>query len=168
MTMYELLKLTFDICLFKRGPQDMPASYTLMKLLMVAYVVTSILILYLSVNLLDAVLQALVEVVLIVSLSWLILFFSGRPTRFLQTTNALISTDALISLFALPAMATLVSQQSGLAFFSMIALMLWHGGVCAHIFCHALEKPFSFALAIALLYILTSYIVIDTLFFSKT
>jgi len=166
--MYELLKLTFDICLFKKGPQDMPASYLLMKLLIVAYIGTSVLILALSVDLLNAVLQALTEVSLMLGLSWLILFFSSRSARFLQATNALIATDTLISLFALPAMATLVSQQSGLAFFSMIALMLWHGGICAHIFSHTLEKSFSFSLGIAVLYILTSYTVIDALFFIET
>ena len=75
-----------------------------------------------------------------------------------------MATDALISFFALPAMATLVGQGTGLAFIAIILLMIWHWAVSGHIFSKALEQPFTFGLGVAFLYILVSYQVMAFLF----
>lgn len=163
--MYELLKLYFDICLFRKGPQDVPFSGSIFRLLILVYASVSFLIMILSNNSLNALLQVLVEVMLILGLSWVILFFAKRPARYHQTASALLGTDALISLFSIPAMATLVGQGTLLAFIVIVLLMIWHWVVSGHIFCNALEQSFTFGLGIAFLYILTSYIVMDFLFF---
>ena len=163
--MYELIKLFFSICLLNRGPQDIPVSNWLLRLLIIVYACVSFLILFLSSDVFNAVLQVVVEVVLILSITWMILFYAKKSPRFQQTVSALMATDALISLFALPAMATLIGQGTAVAFFVIIFLMVWHWLVSGHIFSNALDQPLTFGLGVAFLYILFSYIVMDTLFF---
>lgn len=162
--MYEFLKLFFDICLFKKGPQDIPASNVLLRLLIPFYASVSFLLLILNSNGLNAAMQVLVEIMLILGSTWIILFIARKPARYQQTASALMATDALISFFALPAMATLVGQGAGLAFLAIIMLMIWHWAISGHIFSNALEKPFTFGLGVAFLYILVSYQVMALLF----
>lgn len=162
--MYEFLKLFFDICLFKKGPQDIPASNVLLRLLIPFYASVSFLLLILNSDGLNAAMQVLVEIMLILGSTWIILFIARKPARYQQTASALMATDALISFFALPAMATLVGQGAGLAFLAIIMLMIWHWAISGHIFSNALEKPFTFGLGVAFLYILVSYQVMALLF----
>jgi len=162
--MYELLKLFFDICLFKKKPQDIPASTWLFRFLISIYLATSFLLLMLSTDSFNALQQAFVEVLLILGFSWVILRISKRSARYQQTVCALMATDAIISFFAMPAMATLAIQGSGLAFLVIISLMIWHWLVSGHIFSDALDQPFTFGLGIAFLYILSSYQVMALLF----
>jgi len=162
--MYELLKLFFEICLFKKGPQDIPGSKGLLPLLIPVYASVSFLLLKLSTGWLNAAMQVLVEILLILGATRIILFLARKPARYQQTASALMATDALISFFALPAMATLVGQGAGLAFIVIIMLMIWHWAISGHIFSKALEQPFTFGLGVAFLYILVSYQVMALLF----
>lgn len=162
--MFELLKLFFDICLLKKGPQDVPGFSSLFRLLILVHASVSFVILRLNTDSADAAWQVLVEVVLILALTWLILFFARKSFRYQQTASALLGTDTVISFIAIPAMATLVTYGTGLAFFTIVLLMIWHWVVSGHIFSQALDQPFAFGLGIAFLYILVSYQVIGLLF----
>ena len=162
--MYELILLFFDICLFRKGPQDVPVSKWLLRFLVIAYIAVSFVLSLMTVNTGDALLHATVEVTLIVAFSWGVLLIARRTARFLQTACALLATDAVISFFAIPAMATLAGQGAGLAFLVIILLMLWHWAVSGYIFSKALQQPVSFGLGVAFLYILTSYQVMALLF----
>ncbi len=166
--MYELIKLFFSICLFKKGPEDVPGSNFLLSLLIPVYFCVSYLVLSLSNDQINTVLQVLVEVILILGISWVILFLSKKPERYQQTASALMGTDTIISFFALPAMATLIGQGSSFAFIFVVLLMIWHWVVSGHIFSHALEQPIGFGLGVAFLYMLTSYQVMGFLFFVQT
>jgi len=162
--MFELLKLFFDICLLKKGPEDVPGFSALLRLLILVHVSISFIVLKLNINSTDAAWQVLAEVILILGLTWPILFIANKPARYLQTTSALLGTDAVISFIAIPAMATLISHGTGLAYFSVILLMIWHWVISGHIFSHALDKPFAFGLGVAFLYILVSYQITALLF----
>jgi len=162
--MYAFLKLFFGICLLKKGPQDIPVSSCLLFLLIPIYAIISFLILALSTDTFNALVQIFVEILLVLGFSKVILYFARKPERYLQTTCALMATDTLISLFAFPAMVSLVGQNSALAFFSIMLLMFWHWIVSGHIFSHAVEQPLTFGLGVAFLYILVSYQVMGFLF----
>jgi len=155
--MYSLIKLLFDICLLQKGPQDIPVSTGLLTLLIPTYAGISFLILILSSDAITAILQVFVEVFLVLASCKVILSLAKKTERYQQTACALLATDSLISLFALPAMASLIGQGSALAFFSIVSLMLWHWIVSGHIYSHALDQPFTFGLGVAFLYILASY-----------
>ena len=162
--MYELVLLFFQIAIFQKGPQDVPASSFVLKLLLPVYVLINYLILLLNGAVSTAVLQILADFTLIVLFCWPLLYFSGKTARFPQTLAAMIGTDIIISFFALPAIATLNVHANNLAYFSMLALVLWHWLVSGHIIRHALDRPLFFGLGLALLYIMLSSQVMAALF----
>ncbi|MDF1584090.1 MAG: hypothetical protein RQ733_00255 [Methyloprofundus sp.] len=163
--MYHYLALIFNICLFKQGPQDIPYSQTILRLSVIGYAIISFMLIQMSVSELSALLQVAVELIIIFSFSSLALTLAKKRQRFLQTTCALLGTDALISLFAMPAIASLsINPNNGLAFLAMLALMIWHWVITAHIIRHALSQSFSFALGIAFLYIFSAYQIMGVLF----
>ncbi|MGZ4979663.1 MAG: hypothetical protein ACXV8O_21225 [Methylobacter sp.] len=163
--MFEVIKLLFDICLFKKGPQDLPPSLWLVRLLAVLDVIVSFLMISLHADWLNSLLQAIVGTLLIVGFSWLMLYVSRKPERFYQTCGALLGTDAVISFLALPGMASMtIGRGALLAFTVTIVLMVWHWAVTGHIFRNALGQTWTFSLGLAFLFILGSYQVVALLF----
>lgn len=162
--MYELLNLVFAICIFKKGPQDIPVSSALIRLLLPIYAAISFLILILTTRWLDAILQVLVEIILILGISWTIVSFVNKTARYQQTACALVATDALISFIALPAISALTVQSNGLFYIYIILLTVWHWAVSGYIFSHTLEQPLVLGLAVSFMYVLTAYQVIEAIF----
>lgn len=163
--MFEIIKRLFDICQFKKGPQDLPPQAILLALLLASNGVVSFLMLDMSHDVLRSLIQAATGLILDMSFSAICLFCYGKLARFKQTASAMLGTDALISFFALPVMATLMLGQGGLAgFLLMLALIIWHWAVIGHIMRHALNQHLSFGLGLALLYLLASYQVMALLF----
>ncbi len=162
--MTKLITLFIEICAFKKGPQDVPASQALLSLLTFLYLVISALILALNMPTHEALLQALVETLLVLTFPWLMLRIAHKPERYLKTVSAVLGSDILISLCALPALSSLSVQVTPLGFAAVIMLMLWNWAVTGHIFKHALSQPFLFGLGVALLYFLLSYQIIGMLF----
>ena len=162
--MYQLIQLFFEIAILRKGPQDVPATPWLLRLILPVYVTVNVLILLLNSDLSTALQQIAVDFLLITGFSWPLLYFAGKPARFRQTLCALLGTDTVISFFAIPAVASLNTQANELAFFAMLVLMVWHWLVTGHIFRHALDRPLFFGLGLALLYILISSQVMALLF----
>jgi len=163
--MYTYLNLLFNICLFKKGPQDIPYSIALLRLSLIAYTLISYLLIRLSIESLKALLQVGVEIILVIGFAYLLLALSNKLNRFVQTCCTFLGSDALITLCAMPVIASL-SIDSGniLALFAMLAMMIWHWLVTAHIIRHAINQSFSFSLGIAFLYIFSAYQIIGVLF----
>ena len=162
--MYQLIVLFFEISILRKGPQDVPTSPWLLRLMFVPYLLINLLILLLDGSLLHALMQIGVETALMVGFSYPLLYFSGKTARFPQTLTALLGTDSVISLCAIPAVASLGTQIGDVAFIAMMVLMGWHWLVNGHIFRHALDRPLLFGLALAFLYILISSQVMSLLF----
>ncbi len=162
--MYQLIVLFFEIAILRKGPQDVPPSPWMLRLILPVYIAVNLLILQLNGEWPTAILQIVIDFLLLVGFSWPLLYFAGKPARFRQTLCALLGTDTVISFFAIPAVASLNSQTNDLAFFAMLALMGWHWLVSGHIFRHALDRPLFFGLGLALLYILISSQVMALLF----
>lgn len=162
--MYELILLFFQIATFRKGPQDIPASSVVLQLVLPVYVVINFLILYINGALSTALLQIAVDFAMIVLFCWPLLYTSGKTARFPQTLAAMVGTDVVISFFALPAIATLNTHANDLAYYSMLALVLWHWLVSGHIIKNALDRSLFFGLGLALLYIMLSSQVMAALF----
>lgn len=162
--MYELTLLFFRIATFRNGPQDVPASPWLLKLLLPIYIVFNYLILLLNGTASTAPLQIAVDFAMMAGFIWPLLYFAGKTSRFRQTLDAMLGTDILISVFALPVIASLNSYPNQLAYFAMIGLMIWHWVISGHIFRHALDRPLMFGMMVALLYIMLSAQVMAALF----
>ncbi|MFZ2406716.1 MAG: hypothetical protein WAW41_16400, partial [Methylobacter sp.] len=139
--MFEIIKLLFDICLFKKGPQDLAPSVWLLRILAVVDVIVSYLMVSIHADWLNSLLQAIVSVVLVVGFSWLMLYLARKWERFYQTTSALLGADAVISFIALPGMASMtIGTGAFFAFIITIALMIWHWAVTGHIIRNALGQ----------------------------
>ena len=163
--MFNIIKLLFDICLFKKGPQDVPYSVGLLWILLGFYVVIRALMLNIRFDMLTVLLQVVVEVLLVAGFSWMLLALVAKRHRLCQVTAAFLGTDALISFVVLPAIATMALGQGGLlVFLVMLVLIGWHWAVTGHIIHNALEQNLSFSLGLAFLYLLGSYQVMALLF----
>jgi hypothetical protein len=156
--MSEIIKLLLDICLFKKGPQDIPFSLWLFRVLFVVDVCVSFLMVSIHTNWFPSLLQAIVSTALIITFSGFMLYLARKRERFNQVTSAFLGTDALISFFALPGMASMAFGNAALlAFIVTITLMIWHWAITGHIIRNALGQTWAFSLGVAFLYLLGSY-----------
>ena len=156
--MFELIKLFFDICLLKKGPQDVPHSVFVFWLALVFYAIAGLLLLYLSTGLMNSIIQLLVEIALILGFTGGMLIATGKFSRFFQTVSAMLGADGVISFLGLPVFSSLmIGEMSMLPFFALIGLMIWHLFVMGHIFRHALNKSYGFGLGLAFLYLFSTY-----------
>jgi hypothetical protein len=97
--MWKLLQTFVDIALWRKGPQDLPASRFLAALILVAYIVAS----FVQVRLLDLHLRSAlviiaVDVTMMVAWVWAVLAFFGRSQRFIQTFTAMLGVGVLLAL----------------------------------------------------------------------
>jgi hypothetical protein len=93
------LKAFLDIVLWRRGPQDLPASRMLLWLTAAAYVAVSILQLMLLEEPMAAWLVFVVlDPVLLAAGVYLLLKLFGKTDRFLQTATAVLGTGAVLGL----------------------------------------------------------------------
>jgi hypothetical protein len=163
--MYDILKLLFEICLFKKGPQDLPYSVWLLRLLIFIYAVVRFLMLAIHTVWLNAFLQIIVEIVLTIGFSWVILYVHRTLNRFYQVSSAFLGTDTLINFLALPGILTMEIGRGGwIVFVIMLGLIAWQCAVIAHIIHNALDQKLMFSFGLAILYLLASYQVINLLF----
>ena len=140
-----LFNLFLDICLFRKGPQDAPASATLLKLCLLAYGLTSLLVLLIGTPAPLALLQILLDMVLLSGLLYLALILYRHPRRFEQTLSALTGVGTLMSLLALPLIVWISGQSTGgdaqLPALLLLALMAWSIAIMAHILRCAFNAP---------------------------
>lgn len=165
--MFEILRLFYDIALFKKGPQDVPFSPLLTRWTLLAYAAISYLMLFMSSHLFAALLEMAADIGLLMIFIRVALAWVHKSERYQQTFCALLGTDALITLAAMPATAVMLVPSGDIAvlgLFIVITLMLWHWAVIGHILSHALDQTLGFGLGLALLYIMTAYQLINLLF----
>jgi hypothetical protein len=167
--MLEIVKLFYQLSLFKKAPQDIPYSLILTRLMLLIYTAISFLLFFMSAPWFKAILQVVTDLSVMLIFTRILLFWVGKTERYQQTLSALLGTDALISFCALPATASLITPTTAngltlFAFLMVVGLMLWHWAVVGHIFRHALSQSLSFGLGIALLYMMTAYQVMGFLF----
>ena len=143
--MRALFDLFFDICLFRKGPQDVPAGMALLKLCLLGYALAGLAMLLLSTPFPVAILQILLDLVLMAGLLHLALLARRHPRRFEQTLSALTGTGTLMGLLMLPLVTWIVWQSSAgdvqLPWLLLLGLTAWSIAIMAHILRHALDLP---------------------------
>jgi hypothetical protein len=167
--MSRLIRLWFDICLLRAGPQDLPYSRELLGLAMGGYTLASLLLSLPEYPPLVAAQLALVDAALLVVFAATALILGRKFARLNQTLMALSGTGMLLGLFALPVIQLLPPDQPGgepspLAGLLWLAMFGWNLVVVAHIMRHALSAGFLVAIGIAALYTLLAMQIIDALF----
>lgn len=157
--MNPLLKQLVEICLLRRGPQDLPYSIPLTRGL-VAVGVGLDLIYAALLDLPQPLPRILLSLALLLALPWLLLNLRQRRERYVQTLAALAGTSLLftvvflpLALFAagLPPIVPDVAPTPGQLLFGWLTLGLvgWKLAVNGHILRQALDWPYLSALLLA-------------------
>jgi len=155
----------FDLCLFRRRPQDLPASQWLMGITLAVYAAAGMALLPFELGPRSALLAALTDLLLLWGGTLLLLQLFRHPRRSTQTITALAGAGVIITILALPVAFWLTySHERGfdITLPSLLWLLLfgWNVFVTARILQHALSTNFAIGLLIAFAFILASQQVI--------
>jgi len=161
-TMYALFNLFLDICLFRKGPQHVPASLALLRLTLITYGLSGFLVLLLSVSPLTAGLMVLIDIALLSALIYGALALWNYKMRFIQTLTALLGTGTLLQLLVLPVSVWMMQELSKTGtpefpWLLSLGLIIWSIAVIAHILHHALAISRGLGLLYTLGYVIISW-----------
>ena len=165
--MNKLIDAFWKICLFKLGPQDLPASSALMLISTLAYGVASMLGAMLKLSPGAAFLSGLLDAALVGAMTQLLLWIREKGARFQQTFTALMGTGAILTFLALPLVYVqlqLGDQGAVMPSILVLGLTLWYFAIIGHILRHAISAPFFVGVLLAILYMYVSTSVMRSLF----
>lgn len=99
MVILRFLQSFLDIALWRKGPQDLPASSLLATLVLVAYMATGLLRMQLfALDLQASLLFICTDAMMLGAWLWLVLAFFSRRQRFVQTLTATLGVGLLLLL----------------------------------------------------------------------
>jgi hypothetical protein len=157
MVILRFLQSFLDIALWRKGPQDLPASTTLANLALIAYLSTGFLRMRLfTLDRSTALLFICIDALMLGAWLWLVLAFFGRRQRFVQTITATLGVGLLVLLLDV----TIRSAQLALGWSDELA-MTWLKArflvvalVLGRVFMLALDRGLmtGIALTIAIIY----------------
>ncbi len=160
--MSNIIKILFDICLLRKGPEDLPANSVLMLVLIAISLIVSIWIGLIIFDKKIAIITSIAE--LIFSIMFAKILLIKNPERFTQTFSAMLGTVTLINIISLPILIPLshgdlnqnISSLLGLLSF---ALLIWVVVVYGSIFSRAISSVLSYGISISVGYALLSIII---------
>ncbi len=151
--MAALFRLYLDICLLRRGPQDVPAAPVLLWLTAVAYFMVGVMVSRALYDVRTAVFLSALDMALSAGLLATILWSRGVFARWPQTFTALCGSQMLLNLGLWPVFMWYVRVQSTpdalLPSLLSLAVWIWSVVVIGHVLRHALNMPLWLGNAIA-------------------
>ncbi|HIP53070.1 MAG TPA: hypothetical protein EYH03_03550 [Chromatiales bacterium] len=168
------MKALFDyflnLCLLRKGPQDVPFSRELLLLVWVVNLTVGwLLIGDATVHPFRALLESLSDSLLMLGVLWLLLQWRGKTPRFVQSATAALGSGALLGIIALPlvrlvASGTTRSAQTDWAGMLLLAVVVWSVVVFGHILRYALDVKLGEGVALSFIYTVLSYSLLNALF----
>ena len=160
-----LLQRFIQICLFKAGPADIPASHWLLKLVCLIYFVIGMLVSHVDHGWVPSAVASGADTLLLLLVCWGLLSVKGLAERFIQTASAMAGTGAIMGLIGLPIFVLFRQAESTGQFTSVIlllvmVLMFWSLFITAHIFRFSLEIKPGMAAILTVAYTIVSLIVV--------
>lgn len=156
------------LCLFRIGPQDLPASTAFLGLVLFLNFIVNIAIATSQpkdpFTLFQALMVTAVQIVLMVFLIGLLLYIAKYRYRILQTLTAFAGADSFFGILTLPLFMLIDNNMQNsqwikdLSILIFAALSVWNLMVFSHIFRHALNVTYTVGLLITFLYTLYSLI----------
>lgn len=167
--LFALLRPFIELCLFRIGPQHLPASTVLLGLALVAHTLTGILGSLMLLPGATALFAGLTGTVLLAAFTTVLLYLQRVPARITQTLTALAGAVTVVDVLGLPVLGWLESAQAAGGDQSLPALLLilltgWSLTVQGHILRHALSASFWLGLGLALLFSFITWKVMRSLF----
>jgi hypothetical protein len=153
-----LFKAFYDICLFQKRPQDVPASRELFSVMFLVYTAISAILSYPEQTVFIAVLTGLIQSLMLMLITWLFLYLRSVPERWLQTCTALAGTGVIFSVVASPLLYSGAYVREFPAFEAFIVMLLvilyvWSIAVMTHILKHALSSSYVLGILGSLTYV---------------
>lgn len=174
-TIVALTRLYFDIAVWRRGPQDVPASPVLLLATALAYGAIAVLLSMAASAVLPASARAsrgldLVTVAadILFVLLWyrVLLQIAARRERFAQTVTALFGVAIVLTLPSVLTVQLVFWSLSGdgnwmapFALMAAVAVLVWSVLAAAHILRHALEQPLRWCVPLVVLQLFVEQIV---------
>ena len=161
----QFLRICLDIVLWRRGPQDLPASSLLLAIAVATYVaVSAVQLALLGETAATWFFFLVIDPLLLGGWLWLVLRLHGHAERFLQTAAAVFGTGAVLGLgLYLPLQLIITGlgydPTSGLAQFFALVLVVVFALVTGRIIKLATDSGLFTGIAVALTY----FLIIDTL-----
>jgi hypothetical protein len=167
--MQSLLKLMWDIALWRRDPGELPASWALFALTGFAYASASYLQAWMLYGRTDALGRAAADLIITVAFFWLLFAVAGRRSRFLQAGSALLGTATLLAplmmlLLALKAPAESHYAVALVVWAGSVAMIIWYLFIVGHIVRTALERSLALGMAVSVTYLLASSALLTRLY----
>ena len=164
-----LSKAFFDICLLRKGPQDLPKSSVLLYLSLILYMVFDVLLTVQARPFEDALLVSLVDVGFLLGVTFFILKQHHHLDRWVQTITALCGTGVILGIFIFPLVYGGAQNQyetwlQQIIIILFLIMVIWNIAVLAHIVRNAISTSLGIGIAIAILYIWMSSLLISMLF----
>ncbi|MFZ1538046.1 MAG: hypothetical protein WAT23_11770 [Chromatiaceae bacterium] len=164
-----LIRFFVELCLLRRGPQDLPGSSALLGLALVVHLVSAVLIgLAAGLTAPVSIGQGLADALLTLGLLVLALRVMDRQPRFLQLATALFGAGALLGLLALVPLGLVAGAESrgetSLAGLPLLVLLFWSLLVTGHILRHGFDLRLGQGLLIAVAYNLLASALVNGLF----
>ena len=155
--MLRLLQTFFDIAVWRKGPQDLPASRFLATGVLCAYIAISLLYTQLlDLRLRTAVPMIAIDVLMLLGWLWAVLVFFSRGHRFLQTATSLLGIGVLFGGINIVARAVQLATDPAqdLPFFWQALMFYALALMMGRIFMHALDRGLitGMALTMAIVY----------------
>jgi hypothetical protein len=146
------------------GPQNLPASWSLMILLLTAYLVQN-LVTGQQLEDPNAAAKSLLAVCLQICVLAGLLFWRKHAERFVQTMSALAAVGIFFNIitWALLSQSDPMENQPVLALI-WFGVFIWSLFVDAHIYRHALSVPLAMGMLVTVLILAASYVLIESLF----
>ena len=150
-----------DICLLRAAPQELPCSWGLFGLTLIASLSLGYPAMQVYQPIPNPAPELLVGLLFTLGFIYGILAFRGLQIRFIQTASAIFGTDAIITLVALPVLhaASTAATQDTFTLIAMAGIGIWNLLVLGHILRHALSLPLPGGILVAFGYIFGSLFV---------
>ena len=162
-------KAFLEICLLRKGPQDLPKSTELLVLSLFMYTLIDVLLTVQSRPLVDALMVSFVDVGFLLLVTFLILKQHKHLERWHQTMTALFGTGVVLGIFIFPLVFGGVQNQyeewlQQIIVLLFLIMVIWNVAVLAHIVRHAISTSAGIGVMIAILYVWMSSLLVTMLF----
>lgn len=160
----------WEICRLRLAPQDVPTSSSLLVSSFIAYATFSLAQGVIELSVARAMVAAMVDTLLLGTLSYFLLWARMHANRWMQTATALAGSGAIFEAMSLPFLVWQhqLDKQDPMAlvpFLFTLALLFWFIVVIGHILRHALSTGLAVGAVLATLYMYLSLSVMSIIFF---
>lgn len=171
-SLWQTMLLFYKIALFKKPPQDLPASTTVFYLGVGLALFVSLLRYFIVGAESYSVLRVLLEVAVPGVVLYLLLMYFRHANRFSQTFAAICGSGSIIYALALPVLpafyASALSSTPHWSVALIVLLDIWSVAVIAYIMKHALEVGIATGVSLSIAIGLTAFLMVESITPSKT